>query len=210
MSLFADHNLPFSIALVFVALLALVQLFGLGGFEVDADGDIDMDADGSGQAGWLNGIFFTFGIGKLPFSIWLVFFLTILAAAGVSIQSLAEGLLGAPLDMWLGVAIAAGIALPATGIVARPLARILPRDESSAISVESLVGRRARIAIGRASVGSPARAQVSDHFGQSHNVMVEPHDPAAVMVEGDEVLLVRREGEVFFGVAVQDRRLAPA
>ena len=39
--------------------------------------------------------------------------------------------------------------------------------------------------------------------------MVEPHEPGSEMLEGDEVLLVRRESERFFGVAMQERRLAP-
>ena len=39
--------------------------------------------------------------------------------------------------------------------------------------------------------------------------MVEPHEGGSEMLEGDEVLLVRREGEAFYGVPLQERRLAP-
>ena len=39
--------------------------------------------------------------------------------------------------------------------------------------------------------------------------MVEPHESGSEMLEGDEVLLVRREGETFYCIALQERRLAP-
>jgi hypothetical protein len=50
---------------------------------------------------------------------------------------------------------------------------------------------------------------VQDHFGHAHYVMVEPHEAGSEMLEGDELLLVRRESETFYGVALQERRLAP-
>jgi hypothetical protein len=41
---------------------------------------------------------------------------------------------------------------------------------------------------------------VIDRHGQAHFVMVEPHDQALAFNAGDTVLLVRREGQTFFGV----------
>ena len=203
MSLLADHNMPFAAALVLMVLIALMQVVGLGHFF--GDSDLDADADG----GPLDGLLSFIGIGRVPFMVWLASFLLAFAALGVGGQALAEGLLGAPLDRWVAAAIAAVAALPVTGGLARPLAAILPSDETSAVGLDSLVGRRARITIGRAAAGHPARAQVQDHFGHMHNVMVEPHEPGSEMLEGDEVLLVRRENETFYGVALQERRLAP-
>ena len=203
MSLLADHNLPFAVALAVMVLLALLQAFGLG--ELFGDGDADADAHG----GLADGLLAFLGIGRVPFMIWLASFLLLFAGIGVGVQGLAEGLLGAPLDRWLAGVLAAGAALPVTGVLVRPLARILPGDETSAIGLDSLVGRRARIVTGRAAAGHPARAQVRDRFGRPHYVMVEPHEAGSEMLEGDEMLLVRRENETFYGVALQERRLAP-
>ena len=102
------------------------------------------------------------------------------------------------------------LSLPVTGLVSRPIAAVMPKDETTAVSTDTLVGHRARIATGTARQGYAARAQVKDRFGMTHHVMVEPHDGSAELAEGDEILLVRREGETFFAVEVQDRRLAPA
>lgn len=203
MSLLADYNMPFAAALVLMALLGVLQVVGLGSLF----GDTDLDADGEG--GFADGLLSFLGIGRVPFMVWLVSFLLVFAALGVGIQALADGLVGAPLDRWLAAGIAALAALPVTGGFVRPIAAILPGDETSAVGLDSLVGRRARIVTGRAAVGHPARAQVHDRHGRPHYVMIEPHEAGSEMLEGDEVLLVRRESETFYGVALQERRLAP-
>lgn len=207
MSLLADYNMPFAAALVLMVLLALVQLVGLGHFFGDHDVGDTGHADGHG--GPADGLLSLIGIGRVPFMIWLASFLFVFAAIGASGQALADGLLGAPLDRWVAAAIAAIAGLPLTGVLVRPLAAILPSDESSAVGLDSLVGRHAKILTGRAAAGYPARAQVHDVFGQAHYVMVEPHEAGSEMLEGDELLLVRREGETFYGVPLQERRLAP-
>lgn len=211
MSLLAEHNLPFSAAILIVLLLAIVQAFGLGGFSIDAEAGPELDADlETESAGALDGLLSIIGIGRIPFTMWLAMVLFLFAGIEVGIQSLAEGLLGAPLHRLLASICAAVPALVLAGLFARPIARIMPKDETTAVSIDLLVGSRARILNGRAKSGFPARAQVKDRFGQPHLVMVEPHDAAAEMHEGDEILLVRREGGTFFCVAVQDRRLSPA
>ena len=211
MSLFADYNLPFAAALGIMLVLAIIQLVGLGDFEFDAEVDLeaDVDADAAGL-GVADGLLSLIGFGRLPLVMWLALVLFLFAGIGVGMQSLADGILGAPLGPLLASAIAAGCALPLAGAASRPIARIMPKDETSAVTTDTLVGRRARIGTGTARAGYAARAQVKDHFGQVHNVMVEPHDHTAELREGDEILLVRREGETFFAVEVQDRRLAPA
>ncbi len=207
MSLLAAYNMPFAAALVLMVLLALLQLIGLG--HVFADHDIDIDIDTDGHDGLAGGFLGLLGIGRVPFMIWLASFLFAFAALGAGGQALADSLLGAPLDRWVAAAIAAAAALPVTGVLVRPIAAILPGDETSAVGLESLVGRRARIVTGRAAAGYPARAQVHDQFGHPHYVMVEPHESGSEILEGDEVLLVRREHETFFGMPLQERRLAP-
>jgi Protein of unknown function (DUF1449) len=203
MSLLADYNLPFAVALVLMVLLAALQAIGLG--HVFGDTDVDADADG----GLADGLLALIGIGRVPFMIWLASFLLLFAGIGVGVQGLADGLLGAPFDPWLAGVLAALGALPTTGVVVRPLAYIIPGDETTAVGLDSLLGRRATIMTGRAAAGHPARAQVHDRHGQMHLVMVEPHEEGSEMLEGDEVLLVRREDERFYGVALQERRLAP-
>ena len=211
MTLLEPYNLPFAAALVIMLLLAIVQVVGLGDMFGDADLDFDADLDGNDAigAGPMDGVMTLLGLGRVPFVVWLAAFLLIFAGVGVSVQGFAQGMTGAPLDRWLAAIIAAGASLPVTAILVRPLGAIMPKDETTAITTGALVGRRAHITDGVARQGSPARARVRDHHGQTHHVMVEPHDGSAELHAGEEILLVRRERETFFAQAVADRRLSP-
>ncbi|GFZ96855.1 hypothetical protein GCM10010923_00870 [Blastomonas marina] len=212
MTLFEPHNLPFAAALGLMLALALAQAVGLGdalGAEAEIDLDADLDGDAAISAGPLDGLFTLLGIGRVPFTIWLATFLFAFAALGLGIQQLAAGLTGAPLYSWLAALFAGGAALPVTGVVARPLGAIIPQDESTAVSTQSLVGRRATITDGTARAASPARARVKDVHGQQHHVMVEPHETSSEFLSGDEVLLVRCDGNIFFATALSERRLSP-
>lgn len=202
MDILAAHNLPFAVALALMLLFAVAQAIGLG--DLLGDGDVDADAGG----GALGGALSLLGIGRVPLMIWLTLFLLTFAALGVSLQQLAEGLTGGPLDPWLAALIAGGAAVPATALLTRPLARILPGDETSAVTLDALVGRRAVVQTGMARAGFAVRAKVLDRYGQAHFVMLEPHGPDEIG-EGEQVLLVRREGERFFGQALADDRLTP-
>ncbi|MBX7536728.1 YqiJ family protein [Qipengyuania sp. GH1] len=208
MTLLEPHNMPFAAALVIMLILAVVQLIGIADFG-DADFDLDADGDGLPDAGMLDGLLTLLGIGRVPLTIWLALFLFLFAGIGLSVQELATSLTGSPLYDWLAAVIAGVAALPVTGVFARPLGRILPKDHTTAVSTESLIGRRATITDGIARAGSPARAKVKDVHGQTHHVMVEPHEALSEIHAGDEVLLVRREGGQFYATALAERRLSP-
>lgn len=209
MTLLEPHNMPFAAALVIMLVLAVVQLIGVADFG-DADVDLDADSDGLPDAGMLDGLLTLLGIGRVPLTIWLAVFLFLFAGIGLSVQELAQNLTGSPLYGWLAALIAAGAAIPVTGVFARPLGALLPKDHTTAVNTESLLGRRAKITVGVARAGSPARARVKDVHGQTHHVMVEPHEEASELHAGDEVLLVRREGNLFYATALAERRLSPA
>ena len=206
MTVFEPHNLPFAAALAVMLVLAAIQLVGLGDF---FETDVDVDGDAAISPGAIDGLFTLLGIGRVPFTIWLALFLLLFAGIGVGVQSLAEGMAGAPLDRWLAAALAGVGALPVTGVLARPLGAIMPQDETTAVPLDALLGRRAHITDGIARSGSPARARVRDYHGHPHHVMVEPHEAASELHAGDEVLLVRREGASFYATALAERRLSP-
>jgi hypothetical protein len=67
----------------------------------------------------------------------------------------------------------------------------MPRDQTTAVSDASLVGRVGTIVIGVASAGRPAEARIRDEYGTTHYVMVEPEAEGESLVAGASVLLVR-------------------
>lgn len=192
------QNIAFTAALVLMLLIGLVQLIGFG-VELDADADLDADMGGD-LLSWL-------GVGRVPLLMLLVLFLGIFGSIGLLGEQAALEWAGALLSGWIAVPAATIAALPLTGLAARGLARVLPQDHTTAILLEELVGRFARIVIGRAVPGAPARARVEDHHGQPHYVMVEPDNPGQIFEEGEQVLLVRRENDVFRAISRGDHKL---
>lgn len=208
MTIFEPHNMPFAAALLVMVLLAIVQAIGLAD-ALGGDADVDLDTDGKdGLAGGpLDGLFSLLGIGRVPFMMWLMILLSLFGVIGLAGQHFLEALTGAPWSPWLVSAGSAFVSLPATGAISRPLGRMLPKDETTAINVSALVGREAEVVIGTASAGNPARAKVTDHFGQTHYVMLEPDNADQRFVQSEKVLIVRREGELFKAIARGDHYL---
>lgn len=194
----ASANIAFVSALILMVLIGVVHLIGFGG-DFDADADLDMD----GAAGFLSWL----GVGRLPLLMLIVLFLSVFGLVGLIGQQLVFDLTGGLLTPLIAVPAAALAALPLTGLGARGLARVLPRDHTTALPVEVLIGRGATIQTGRAMPGSPARARAEDPYGQAHFIMVEPDNDDQAFDEGERVLLVRREGHIFRAIARGDHHL---
>lgn len=190
--LLAPTNLPFSVALLVMLLIGAAEAIGLGASAAHLDIDADAHAEGPDLLGWL-------GVGRVPLLMLLVVFLALFGIVGLALQQ-AVG----PLSPWLAGGAAAAASLPLLGISARGLARVLPRDETTAVSLDSLLGKRGAITVGTARRGSPAQARVKDVHGQPHYVMVEPHEDDHPLGEGEPLLLVRREGNIFIAIGEAD------
>ncbi len=201
MSLLAAENLPFVIALGCLALIALLQVTGIGDVIEDA-GDFDT-ADGLDAGGFGAALTALLGLGRVPLMIWTASLLLIFGTIGLIGQAWIADLFGAPLAPLWAMLGAGAAAVPLNSLAARPLGAIMPRDETTAIDLDDLIRRDAEIQIGTARAGSPARAKVIDIHGQAHFVMVEPSDTDQELRTGDTVLLVRREGQTFYGVHYQ-------
>jgi len=197
-SLLEPHNLPFLIAFGAIAVIAVLQIIGVSE-AIEGAGEFDA-ADGLEVGGFGEALTTLLGLGRVPLLIWLAALLFVFAVVGVIGQSLLASMLGAPLSAGWAALLAGAAALPLNSLAMRPLGAVIPKDETTAIDLDDLVRRDAEIQIGTARAGSPARAKAIDMHGQAHFIMVEPHDQTLALNAGDTVLLVRREGQTFFGV----------
>ena len=186
--LLAPEVVVFTAALVLMIAIGAIEAIGLGASGLDAQ--LGIEVDDGGMLSWL-------GVGRVPLLVLIVAYLAAFGMLGLGGQQLALALTGHLFPALVAVPGAAVAALPAAGLLGRALGRIMPQDETTAIDVAHLTGRSGTIVVGRAVAGSPARARVLDRHGQAHHVAVEPNDPEEALEEGQEVLLVRREGSVF-------------
>lgn len=186
--LFAAENVVFTAAIVLM--LALTVLEGLGlvigaGMSEWLEHLLPDVPEADGPLGWLH-------LGKVPLLMLLIIFLTSFGLLGLVLQAGVHGVTRHYLPAVVAVVPAFLGALPVVRVLGGVIARVMPRDESSAVSEEALVGRAAIITIGIARAGQPAQAKLRDQHGQTHYVMVEPDVAEEAYPSGTEVLLVKK------------------
>lgn len=212
----AAGNAPFAIALLVMAGLALVEVIALfTGFSLndmvdelviphagvetlgDAAAGMDTNVEAQGVIGrflaWLY-------VGKVPVLMVLIVLLTVFGTAGLVLQGALRGAIGFALPGFIAAPLVLLGTLPLTRAVTAGIARLMPRDESSAVDPREFVGRTARIVSGTARAGLPAEARLTDRFGTDHHVLVEPEETNESFATGSVVLLVRQTGGGRFSV----------
>ncbi|WP_421836935.1 OB-fold-containig protein [Novosphingobium sp.] len=189
--LLSPPYLPFALAFVVMIGIGLIEAFGLGLGHLDLGADIDGDAH-VGLLDWL-------GLSEdMPVLIWLTSLLACFTLVGLAIQQTAGSLAGSPLPWWMACAGAVVAAIPLNTVAANGLARVMPGFESTVVSADDLVRLRGTVLEGTARRDAPARTKVVDAHGQAHFILVEPHDASEAIAAGETVLVVRREGPVYF------------
>ncbi len=221
---FAPQNAIFSVALAVMLGIALLEgvmtLLGIG-FSGALDAllpDIDFDSPtidaGDGIAaseigssalsrflGWLM-------VGKVPALVLLVALLTGFGLIGLLLQGMVQSVTGMLLPGWIAAVPAIAVAMPLTRWIGRGIVRIIPADETSAVSRREFIGLVATVTLGTGRPGRPVQARLRDRHGQSHYVMVEPDRGAPDLAQGTEVLLVSRVGSRFRAIPNPNTALA--
>jgi membrane protein implicated in regulation of membrane protease activity len=143
-----------------------------------------------GPLGWLH-------VGKVPLLVLLILFLGGFTVAGYVLQSAFQSVSGALLPAWAAAIPAFLAAISTVSGVGGLLAKIIPQDETSAVSEQSLIGRAGTVIQGVARDGMAAQAKIRDSYGRAHYVMVEPDLIEETFAEGSDILLVRKLGARF-------------
>jgi len=99
-------------------------------------------------------------------------------------------------------------AIPTVRVLGGALNMILPKDETSAVSADTFIGRVATITLGKSSKGSAAEGKLKDSFGQHHYIMIEPDNDGDVFDQGSQVLLVRQDGTKFYAIENDNRTMS--
>ncbi len=220
-ALFAPGSQPFAIALaVMLGLLVvelLVLLFGGGASDAidefvignldtgDFDASTGMEATGSADAGSMLGRFLSWlYVGKVPILMLLITFLAIFGLTGLILQTVAMNLVGFSVPALLAAPAVFVASLPMLRACGGVLAKIIPRDETSAVDPSEFVGHTALLVGGNAREGMPAQARLTDRFGTDHYVMVEPDDADAALLNGSLALLVSQRDDGRFSAIASD------
>jgi hypothetical protein len=197
-------NLPFSGALAvmisFVLLEVLSLSLGAGISElIDSlfpDVDVDLELPDSSPSAfsqflsWLR-------VGKVPLLMLLLVTLTAFGLSGLFLQALIQKMTGNLLPPFIALIPAGFCALPFTRVIGGLLHTYMPKDETSAVSEDSLIGRTAVILAGTARQGKPVQAKVQDEHQYTHYIMVEPEHAEEQLRAGQSVILSVKKGALF-------------
>lgn len=193
------ESFPFVVALFLLLGIGALELVGLllgmslSGVIDDALPEFGVEADG---AQGLQKAFSWLGFGRVPALVILVIALAVFAILGVSLQVSIMTLFGSPLPAVFAGLGAAAATVPVSGLLVKAVARVFPKETSSAINIDSLGGQTATIVIGTAKKGLPTQAKVRDLYGQTHYVLVEPETDESFS-QGDQVVLTQLNGHIF-------------
>ena len=211
--LFVSGLLPFSIAILLMFSIALLEGVGLllgasissmlDTIMPDFDVDVDVDVSQNGLTkllGWMN-------VGRVPLLIIIVAFLTVFGLVGFILQIFVYGLIGIYLNVFIAVAITLVITLPFTRSFTNVLQKILPQDETSAISSRDFIGKVVTITLGEATLANPAEAKFTDIHGQTHYLMVEPQESGITFKQGESVILSKKNNSGFYAIKNENKIL---
>jgi hypothetical protein len=203
--LFTSNNIIFTSALILMIFIAVLEgilvLIGVGlsntfdSLIPDFDTELDVDTEYSLSKffGWIR-------LKQVPILMLFVIFLTSFGLIGLLIQATLFNIIGILWLQYLVVIPAFIFAIISLRIFGGLIAKLLPKDETSSISNNDLIGHIAIITLGKAIKGSPAEAKVKDQSGQVHYFMVEPENENDIFMQGEKVLISGQNEKLFFAI----------
>ncbi len=198
MTLFsATETIPFGVAMAVMLGLAVLEIVGfliaISPSEwVDhmVFPDLHVDGGADGVLGWLH-------VGKVPTLILLILFLTCFSVTGYLVQMLSQSMLHAYLPAVVAVAPALLGAVLSVHLFGGWISRIIPRDESSAISETTFIGKLVTVTAASSLSGVASQARFRDTDGRAYFMLVEPAQEGFNLQDGMQVLIVQKIGPVY-------------
>lgn len=198
----ASANLPFTVCILLLLGLSFLELvsmsFGLGlssfldqlipDIDLDLDVDVNADIDHPGLHVFLQWI----PVGRVPSLVIVILFLMIFGLIGYGLQLTSMKSIGTMSNPWAVSTVCFVISFPLLSITSRALSRVLPGDETSAVSNASFEGKTAVVTIGEALWEKSTEAKLQDEHGKTHYLMVSPNSQDSSLKQGDEVVIIEK------------------
>jgi len=204
-----DHFLapevrPFAIAAVMIAIIGSIEsvsmLIGLSLSDVLGKA-IGFD-HGHSDSNFVNAISWL-NIGGVPLLVLILLALGLFSITGFLIQDVAR-LVVAPLPAMIAALGAAAVSLPLLRASTREVARVIPQDETYAVSLTDLIGRVGQVVVGPLDQGLPGRVRVKDVHDNWHTVMARAAPDTPPLPKGAKVLLVDCRDRLFIAIAATE------
>ena len=203
-----DHFLqpevrPFAIAAIMIGIVGAIEtlsmLIGVSLSELLGKAiSVDHNSDSTfvNALCWLN-------VGGVPLLVFILLALGLFSIAGFLIQDAARLVL-APLPASIAALGAVAAMLPLLRAATREVARLIPQDETYAVSLSDLIGRVGQVVVGPLDQGLPGRVRVKDVHNNWHTVTASAAPDSPPLQKGARVLLVDCRDRLFIAIAATD------
>ena len=205
--LLAPDVRPFAVAAAIMLTLGIIELLtSLVGLSIGelVGKDIALEGDSHNILG---GAFLWINSGRLPLLILLVLALGVFSIEGFLLQGIAHTV-GTTVPVSIAALAATAGSIPVIRTASRGIARIIPRDETYAVSDADFVGKVAVVAIGPLDQGLPGRVRLKDVFGNWHSVPARASPDSNSLPVGASVLLVDRDTKSFIAITAPSDLIA--
>jgi hypothetical protein len=198
--LLAPEVRPFAVAAAIMVVLGGIELLTtLIGFSISEmlGHDVAVEADSHNGLG---GLLLWINAGRLPLLILIILAFGVFSIEGFLLQGIAHA---AGFAIPVSIATLAAIAgsIPVIRTTSRGIARIIPRDETYAVSDADFVGKVAMVSVGPLDQGLPGRVRLKDVFGNWHTVSARASRDSPALAVGTSVLLVDRDARSFIAIS---------
>src|SRR3954469_24405785 len=205
--LLAPDVRPFAVAAAIMFVLGGIEfLTTIIGFSISDLFGHDASADSGGHHG-LDGLFLWINAGRLPLLILIILALGVFSITGFLLQGVAH-MVGTAVPVAIAALVAAAGSVPVIRTTSRGLSRIIPRDETYAVSESDFVGQVAMVSIGPLDQGLPGRVRLKDVFGNWHTLTARASADSTPLAVGASVLLVDRDAKSFIAISAPDDLIA--
>lgn len=193
----AGPNLPFlvtgSVVLALLIINIVLLVFGAGFDAFHHDIDVTVDANGNGIPDYLETGHFTFSDlvnpGHVPSTIFLILFCGQFSILGYSGQWIYDGVTGGFAPMLLSIPVIFALTLPCVRLSTQVISPLLPKDETNAVTVESLTNTAGIVTAGPIGPEDFGMARFTDNHGVDHMLMVCSEGEEVIATGANVVLL---------------------
>lgn len=156
--------------------------------------DMDMFHVSKGHYDWSVEGANLFNIGKVPFMVVLSSLAMWFAATGFSIHGVAENM-GISISNYFSVPVSFAIASIGTFFTTKLVSKLVKPEETSSIKIKELLGDVGTVMLGEGDSKRAVQIRLEDKFGKEHFLMARVAVDGIKIKAGDEVVLLREEGE---------------
>jgi hypothetical protein len=198
--LLAPDVRPFAVAAAIMVVLGGIELLTtLVGFSISEllGKEVAVEADSHNGLG---GLLLWINAGRLPLLILIILAFGVFSIEGFLLQGIAHAV-GTAIPVSIAALIAIAGSIPVIRTASRGIARIIPRDETYAVSDADFVGKVAMVSVGPLDQGLPGRVRLKDVFGNWHTVSARASRDSPALAVGSSVLLVDRDAKCFIAIS---------